>query len=139
MTGTGWDAPTFCGGSETPSDLGDWSYEIIDTKLARETKGGTVLQLCLYAQLLAAMQGVEPEFVYVVAPWSDFHPQQFRVADYMAFFRKAQCAAQTAVDGGADPANTVYPDPKTIATYVAGSRNATRAGGPMTISVWWLT
>jgi predicted RecB family nuclease len=50
---------------ETPSDLGDWSYEFIDTKLARETKGGTVLQLCLYAQLLAAMQGVEPEFVYV--------------------------------------------------------------------------
>ncbi len=31
----------------TPSDLGAWSYEVIDTKLARETKGGTVLQLCL--------------------------------------------------------------------------------------------
>jgi len=98
---------------ETPSDLGEWSYEIIDTKLARETKGGTILQLCLYAQLLAAMQGVEPEFVYVVAPWSDFRPQQFRVADYMAFFRKAQCAAQNAVDGGIDTAITVYPDPKT--------------------------
>jgi len=97
---------------ETPSDLGEWSYEIIDTKLARETKGGTILQLCLYAQLLAAMQGVEPEFVYVVAPWSDFHPQQFRVADYMAFFRKAQCAAQTAVDSRTEPANIVYPDPK---------------------------
>jgi hypothetical protein len=24
---------------ETPSDLGDWSYEVIDTKLARDTKG----------------------------------------------------------------------------------------------------
>jgi predicted RecB family nuclease len=34
---------------ETPSSLGAWSYEVIDTKLARETKGGTVLQLCLYA------------------------------------------------------------------------------------------
>ncbi|MES5485295.1 TM0106 family RecB-like putative nuclease [Bradyrhizobium sp. INPA03-11B] len=98
---------------EAPSDLGDWSYEIIDTKLARETKGGTVLQLCLYAQLLGAMQGVEPEFVYFVAPWSDFHPQQFRVADYMAFFRKAQRAAQTAVDGATDIADSVYPDPKT--------------------------
>jgi hypothetical protein len=29
---------------ETPSDLGAWSYEVIDTKLARETKGGTVLR-----------------------------------------------------------------------------------------------
>jgi hypothetical protein len=30
---------------ETPSALGVWSYEVIDTKLARETKGGTILQL----------------------------------------------------------------------------------------------
>jgi hypothetical protein len=26
---------------ETPSSLGDWSYEVVDTKLSRETKGGT--------------------------------------------------------------------------------------------------
>lgn len=38
---------------EVPSALGAWSYEPIDTKLARETKAGTVLQLCLYADLLA--------------------------------------------------------------------------------------
>ena len=25
---------------ETPSSLGDWSYEVVDTKLSRETKGG---------------------------------------------------------------------------------------------------
>lgn len=29
---------------ETPSRFGAWSYEVIDTKLARETKGNTVLQ-----------------------------------------------------------------------------------------------
>src|SRR5262249_25999564 len=29
---------------EKPSNLGSWSYEVIDTKLARETKGSTVLQ-----------------------------------------------------------------------------------------------
>src|SRR5438445_744602 len=50
---------------ETASVLGPWSYEIIDTKLARETKGGTVLQLCLYSNLLAATQQREPEFAYV--------------------------------------------------------------------------
>jgi predicted RecB family nuclease len=38
---------------EKPSDLGAWSYEVIDTKLARETKGNTVLQICLYSDLLA--------------------------------------------------------------------------------------
>jgi hypothetical protein len=37
---------------ERPSVFGNWSYEVIDTKLARETKAGTVLQLCLYSDLL---------------------------------------------------------------------------------------
>jgi hypothetical protein len=31
---------------EVSSALGGWSYEPIDTKLARETKAGTILQLC---------------------------------------------------------------------------------------------
>jgi predicted RecB family nuclease len=38
---------------EVASALGGWCYELIDTKLARETKAGTVLQLCLYLDLLA--------------------------------------------------------------------------------------
>ncbi len=67
---------------EKPSALGAWSYEVIDTKLARETKGGTVLQLCLYADLVEAVQGKRPEFGYVVAPWSDYVPQRFRMDDY---------------------------------------------------------
>jgi predicted RecB family nuclease len=70
---------------ERPSALGAWSYEVIDTKLARETRGGTVLQLCLYAELVEAVQGVRPEFSYVVAPWSDYVPQRFRMDDYAAF------------------------------------------------------
>ena len=45
---------------ETPSSLGDWSYEVVDTKLSRETKGGTVLQLSLYSDLLAKAQGLTP-------------------------------------------------------------------------------
>jgi predicted RecB family nuclease len=73
-----------------PSALGEWSYEVIDTKLARETKGGTVLQLCLYADLLREVQGVAPDQMYVVAPWSNFEPQVFRFADYGAFYRRAE-------------------------------------------------
>src|SRR5208337_597985 len=70
-----------------PSNLGAWSYEVIDTKLARETKGGTVLQLCLYSDLVASAQGIMPEFAYVVAPWSDYEPQRFRTNDYAAYYR----------------------------------------------------
>ena len=36
---------------DRPSNLGNWSYEVVDTKLARETIGGTILQLCLYSLL----------------------------------------------------------------------------------------
>ncbi len=95
---------------ETPSDLGTWSYEIIDTKLARETKAGSVLQLCLYADLLHETQGTPPEFVYVVAPWSNFEPQQFRYTDYAAYFRKAKAAIEDATMDDAPPSH--YPEPK---------------------------
>jgi predicted RecB family nuclease len=68
---------------EVPSLLGAWSYEAIDTKLSRETKAGAVLQLCLYSDLIKEIQGLTPEHMFVVVPWSDFEPQQYRfVAHY---------------------------------------------------------
>ena len=95
---------------ETPSDLGAWSYEVIDTKLSRETKGGTVLQLCLYADLVEAVQKKRPEFSYVVAPWSDYVPQRFRMDDYAAFYRHARWTLEGVVDTQA--ADSLYPEPK---------------------------
>ena len=94
---------------EVPSTLSAWSYEPIDTKLARETKAGTILQLCLYADLLAAMQGLPPEYMYVVAPWSEFQPQAYRFADYAAYFRKVKYALQSAM--AAPKADDTCPDP----------------------------
>jgi predicted RecB family nuclease len=75
---------------ESPSALGAWSYEVLDTKLARETKAGTVLQLCFYSDLLAQTQGATPKNMYVVVPWSEFKPQVYRYADYAAYFRKVK-------------------------------------------------
>lgn len=95
---------------DTPSALGDWSYEVIDTKLARETKGGSVLQLCLYTDLLTKAQGVVPEFMYVVAPWSDFEPQVFRSNDYLAYYRLVRRSLEAAVADDAD--SQTYPDPR---------------------------
>jgi predicted RecB family nuclease len=87
-----------------------WSYEVIDTKLARETKGGTVLQLCLYSDLVSSVQGLHPEFSYVVSPWSDFEPQTFRMDDYLAYFRHVQGSLETAI--GQNRPSETYPDPK---------------------------
>ena len=93
---------------EKPSGLGSWSYEPIDTKLARETKGGTVLQLSLYADLLAGMQGLAPEYAHVVTPESR-DPQSYRVPDYAAYYRRVRQSLQTAVTAGVG--TDVYPHP----------------------------
>lgn len=93
-----------------PSSLGDWSYEIIDTKLARETKGGSVLQLCLYADLLSNMQGVAPDNLYIVSPWTEFEPQRFRYPEFAAYFRRAKRSAEIATDVTRNC--ETYPDPK---------------------------
>ena len=92
---------------ERPSALGAWSYEAVDTKLARTTKGGTILQLSLYSELLAEAQGLLPEFMYVVPPWTDFQPEVFRTADFAAFYRRVKADFQHALDGDAD----TYPEP----------------------------
>lgn len=50
---------------ERPSDLGGWSYEVVDTKLKRTPDPKHVLQLCLYSDLVAKVQGVAPEAAHL--------------------------------------------------------------------------
>jgi predicted RecB family nuclease len=95
---------------EKPSDLGAWSYEVIDTKLARETKGNTVLQICLYSDLLRNAQKIAPEFAHVVTPGSDFKPQEFRYHDYAAYYRQVRNSLEQAAEAGVG--NSLYPEPK---------------------------
>jgi hypothetical protein len=68
------------------SDLGDYHYEVVDTKLARETRAGTVLQLCFYAELVGELQGRRPDRVMVVSPGKGFVPEVFRVDHYSAYY-----------------------------------------------------
>lgn len=92
---------------ERASDLGGWSYEAVDAKLARETKGSTILQLSLYSDLLGQTQGLTPEHMYVVRPWTEFAPEQHRVHDFAAFYRKVKASFEAALQ--ADGAT--YPEP----------------------------
>jgi predicted RecB family nuclease len=65
-----------------------WSYEVADTKLARETKATTILQLSLYSELLNRAQGVEPEWFYVVTPaGGKFAKEEYRVAEYAFYYQ----------------------------------------------------
>lgn len=82
-------------------------YRIVDTKLSRETKGGTILQLLVYAELLDQITGGHTEWVGVVAPGRDFRPEWHRVREYDAYYRLAKARLMDAI--AARP-NT-YPDP----------------------------
>ncbi len=71
----------------TPSDLGSWSYEVVDTKLARQPSAPAVLQICMYSDLLGAMQGRLPEQMHLVLGGVQRKTVSLRVADYAAYYR----------------------------------------------------
>jgi len=96
---------------ERPSGLGAWSYEALDTKLARETKAGAILQLCLYTELLGAIQGVLPEHMHVVPRRPDFPLETYRVEDYLAYYRLVRRRLEAAVEAGDGDGVATYPEP----------------------------
>jgi len=97
---------------ETPSGFGAWSYQVIDTKLAKETRGGTVLQLALYSEMLGLVQDAIPETFHVVTPDPDAPVQTFRVQDFSAYFRFIRARLEvTAQQEPAAIAAANYPEP----------------------------
>ena len=94
---------------EKPSNLGPWSYEVTDTKLASETRGGTILQLCLYSELVGEIQGRMPDSTHVVSPGRGFQPDTFRLHDFLAYYRFVKSRLSTIVDGARSP--ETYPEP----------------------------
>ena len=75
---------------DRPSDLGDHSYEVVDTKLARRTKGSALLQMCVYSELVARIQGLMPERMHVALGGSGHRIESHRLADYLAYFRSVK-------------------------------------------------
>jgi predicted RecB family nuclease len=72
-----------------PSNLGDWSYEVWDTKLARHPKPYFLVQLCAYAEMLEAIQGIRPRELRVVLGRKDPHDRivAFRTEDFFYSYR----------------------------------------------------
>lgn len=78
---------------DRPSKLGDFSYEVADTKLKRRPHPKHVLQLVLYSDLLAEIQGVAPEFAHVEL--GDGSRATLRLADFSAYARLARLRLET--------------------------------------------
>jgi uncharacterized protein len=98
--------------TDTPSpQLGKWSYEVADTKLTKTTKAGTIMQLCVYSEMVAGIQGAAPEKMYVVMPHDDvdspFQIEPHRFDDYAAYFRMARSHL---INDANEELNT-YPEP----------------------------
>ena len=120
LTGDGWRGyADVLVRVERASDLGAWSYEAHDTKLAMETRGGTILQLSAYSDLLTGMQGVAPAQFHVVTPAREGAPadmpfvaHSYRVDDYAAYYRRVRRQLlATLSDGHEAVLGRTYPEP----------------------------
>jgi uncharacterized protein len=91
---------------ETPSELGDWRYEVADTKLARRVKPYFLLQLCFYSELLAEAQGAAPEWMHVVLGTRT--RESLRVSEFAAYYRRVKARFEEVLEAGD---GGTYPDP----------------------------
>jgi uncharacterized protein len=89
---------------EKQSKFGDWSYEVMDTKLSKETRAGAILQISLYSEMLEQLQGCKPEFMHIKNPAGE---HKYRIDDFAAHYRLMKKNLLQAVDR---PQET-YPDP----------------------------
>src|SRR6266436_1294999 len=91
---------------ETPSLLGAYSYEVIDTKLSRHARPKHVFQLCVYSELLAKEQDLSPLQMHIVL--GDNRQESFRMADFVHFYGLLRGRFQTFA---ANPPETSEPEP----------------------------
>jgi uncharacterized protein len=87
-----------------PSVLGDFHYEISDTKLASSEKPSYLLQLCAYAEMLEAVQGRRPTHVHVILRGDA--RRTFRTDDFFFVYRavkRAFLASMEAFDADHPP------------------------------------
>ena len=84
--------------TDRSSALGPWAYDVADTKLARRVKVPALLQMALYGDLLAGLQGVPPELLTVVT--GDQRELVFRYADAAAYTRATRSRFLARLDDG---------------------------------------
>ena len=73
---------------EGASDLGSWSYEVVDTKLSRRAKPEHVIQLASYSRLIGVAQGRTPTEMHVQL--GNNERMSLRVADFIHYHSIAQ-------------------------------------------------
>lgn len=108
--------------TDQPSELGAWSYEPWDTKLALSFKPYFAVQLCCYAEMLEAIQGRRPEHLGVIL--GNNEKVRYRSADfYFAYIAlKQEFLQQMSADFSVE---AQAPFPKTAAEHRPYAQAAT--------------
>jgi len=68
----------------TPSELGDYSYEVYDTKITRNLKPRHVTQITAYSDMLGKIQKLMPEKMYLIDGSDELHT--FKTIEYIELF-----------------------------------------------------
>ena len=90
--------------TDRPSRLGDWSYDVADTKLARHLQTAALLQMASYAQHLERIQGVAPAQLVVVTGDGAEHP--WRLVDVESYARRTRERLEDFVASGTPTRST---------------------------------
>jgi uncharacterized protein len=90
---------------DVPSQLGDWSYEVADTKLARSVRVSALIQMGVYSAMVTDLQGVQPRQMHVML--GDGRTVSYGVDDSAAYCRAARRHLEEAIASAAD----AYPEP----------------------------
>jgi uncharacterized protein len=77
------------------SRFGEYGYEVVDAKLARDAKAAAVLQLCAYTEQLTRVQKSEPAHFWIASGREAPTPLELRAADYMAYYRQIKGRLET--------------------------------------------
>ncbi len=76
--------PDFIVKTDVPSKLGNFSYEVKDSKLSKIAKADSVLQLMHYSDVVSEMQGLLPKNAYLIL--GDKLEKKFDVKNYFFYF-----------------------------------------------------
>ena len=70
--------------TKTPSDLGDFSYEVYDTKITRKPKPRHIYQITAYSFMVSKIQGIVPKNMYLI-DGSDIH-HKYKTKEFLDFY-----------------------------------------------------
>jgi predicted RecB family nuclease len=89
-----------------PSNLGNYSYQALDTKLARAAEAKHIIQLCSYSELLNKIQGILPSQMHLVL--GDNRQESFNPSEYIYYYQNAKKRFENYVE---TRAKLSYPEP----------------------------